>query len=130
MRSAGASGREPKSVSSDCCVFATGSVSGSDEAMDIRLRLGERPSWKPSGGDDSGTSEESSWIDSGSVFHVAGGAVGEPSSGDTGELSSMMSWVERFLDTLDLMANAGVAKGAPVWVADGLGVEAANRGVE
>lgn len=27
------------------------------------------------------------------------------------------------------MASAGVAKGALAWVADGLGVEAANRGV-
>lgn len=42
----------------------------------------------------------------------------------------MMSWVERFLDTRDLMANAGVAKAAPACVVDGLGVEAANRGVE
>jgi len=129
MRSTGASGREPKSVSSDRCEFATGSVSGSDEAIDIRLRLGERPSWKPSGGDDSGTSEESISIGSGSVFHAVGGAVGEPSSGEIGELSSMMSWVERFLETLDLMAKAGVAKAAPPGVEDGLGVEAANRGV-
>jgi hypothetical protein len=43
----------------------------------------------------------------------------------------MISWVERVLDTLVLMASAGVAKGTLAWVADadGLGVEAANRGV-
>jgi hypothetical protein len=41
----------------------------------------------------------------------------------------MISWVERFLGTRDLMTSAGVAKGAPAWVEDGLGVEAANRGV-
>jgi hypothetical protein len=43
----------------------------------------------------------------------------------------MISWVERVLATLVLMASAGVAKGTLAWVAvaDGLGVEAANRGV-
>ena len=98
--------------------------------MDIRLRLGGRPSPGSSGeGDDCGMREESISIDSGSASRLIGKPDGNPSSGDMGELSSIISWVERFLGTLDLMTSAGVAKVAPVWVDDGLGVEAANRGV-
>ena len=67
---------------------------------------------------------------SGRVFHAVGEAGGEHPSGETGELSSMMSWVERFRGTLVLlMTKAGVEKATPAWDADGLGVEAANRGV-
>jgi hypothetical protein len=66
---------------------------------------------------------------SGSVVRAVGDADGEPSSGEIGELSSIMSWVERFLGTRDLMASAGVVKAPPAWVEDGLGVEAAKRGV-
>ena len=102
--------------------------------MDIRLRLGERPSWSRSGGDDSGTRDESNSMGSGRDrrvwFHAVGEAGGEHPSGETGELSSMMSWVERFRGTLALlMTRAGVEKASPPWDADGLGVEAANRGV-
>jgi hypothetical protein len=46
-----------------------------------------------------------------------------------GELSSMISWVERVL-ALALMASTGVVKAAPSWVEDGLGVKVEeNRGV-
>lgn len=98
--------------------------------MDIRLRFGGRPSPGSSGeNEDCGTREESISIGSGSVLWLVGEPDGDPSSGSMGELSSMMSWVERFLGARELMTSAGVAKGAPVWVDDGLGVEAANRGV-
>jgi hypothetical protein len=68
---------------------------------------------------------------SGSESRAVGDPNADPSSGEMGELSSMISWVERVLDTLVLMASAGVAKGTLAWVADGdgLGVGAANRGV-
>lgn len=88
------------------CDNSSRSVSGSDEAMEIRLRLGERGSSKPG---DCSTNEESNSIGSGNALHALADAGGEPSSGPTGELSSIMSWVERFLGTRDLMANAGVA---------------------
>ncbi len=74
--------------------------------------------------------DESNSMGSGRVFHAVGEAGGEHPSGETGELSSMMSWVERFRGTLVLlMTKAGVEKATPAWDADGLGVEAANRGV-
>jgi hypothetical protein len=78
MRSSGASGREPESASSDSCdEFASGSVPGSDEAIDIRRRLGERPSSNCSGGDDCGIKEESNSIGSGKTCRAAGDADGE-----------------------------------------------------
>lgn len=132
MWSSGASGSEPQSVSPVRCELAIGSASGSDDAMDIRLRLEDRPS--PNSGDcDCGTRDESRSMGSGSVFCAVGDPDGnpdsDPSSADMGELSSMISWIERVVGTLDLIANAGVVNGAPAWAADDLGVEAANRGV-
>ncbi len=80
----------------------------------MRLRLGERPSSNPTGDDDCGPPrDESNSIGSGSAFQAEDFCGGKASSGETGELSSMMSCVERFLATLGLITNAGVAKYGP-----------------
>lgn len=127
MWSSGASGREPESASSSSDEAANDAVSGSDEAIDIRLRFGERPSSERSG-DDGGMREDSNSIGSGKALRAAGDADGTSSSPSIGELSSMISWVDLVL-TPGLMASAGVAKGVR-WVEDGLGVKVEeNRGV-
>jgi hypothetical protein len=96
--------------------------------MDIRLRFGERSSLSSDGEGDCGTRDESNSMGSGRSSRAVGDADGEPSSWEMGELSSMISWVERVLGARDLMARAGVAKEGPGWVEDGRGV-AENRGV-
>lgn len=64
---------------------------------------------------------------SGSVVFPSGGVDGDPCSGEIGELSSIMSWVERFLGVLVLIASAGAARAAVACVAGGLGVAVTKR---
>lgn len=85
-----ASGGESRSAGDGCCELATGSASDSDEAIDIRLRLGDRPSWGSSGEGDCGAREESNSMGSGRVVRPAGAVYGDSSPSETGELSSMI----------------------------------------